>query len=419
MPSYKVIPMVILALVTSSAMASAPNMSWIQESNDRARQVEEQLKEEGILERFLPEQVEQQIQPYMDEAQSLSDQSASHTRQVFAQYDGLDVDVDLSNIDINTTASHQKGDTHQVSSLSAIFVSFSMTGHELQESFFEAEAEGAEIYFIGLHPDDKGIPDTMIRLREIINNNNLTVTARFNPAAFDEFNIQAVPTLLHAKQGSIGLVSGVMSFQFLKERMEDKKGLNHLGSFGPTKQIIETNILEEIQARLNKVDFEQKKKAAVDNFWSNRAFVDVPDADEDAEFYMDPTVRVTADIVTPNGDVLARAGDVINPIRANPTPNTYLLINAMNRDHLRWAAMELSKIDDKSIVMLMTSRLDTDNGWDHLGSLRSHFHREIYLIPKELVERFSITGLPAIVKTDTQKHLMHIKQVNLKFGGNR
>lgn len=298
--------------------------------------------------------------------------------------------------------------------MTGIFVSFSMTDYELREAFKAADEHGAELYFNGMHPADDSIGKTMVRLRKLMEKHETKSTARFHPKAFEEFEVTAVPAIIHARKGAIGVAHGTMNFDYLKKMMKDTSGLNDFGIIGSTRAILEKNLLEEIQERLAKLDGEKLQRQAVDNFWKKKQFVVIPPAQKTETFYINPTVKVTKDIVNPQGEVLARNGQVINPLETMTMSNAYILFDATDPLQIEWVNKHIAKSVYQGIVMLMTSQLHKDNGWDHLSLLRKNFQREIYLIPKEMVERFSISGLPAIVTTDNQKKLVKVEQISIK-----
>lgn len=405
MQYFKLLVLTLFALAFPAL--AADDVQKIIQGSDTQKSYIEKLNKSGILEQFKEAEQSDQFEQYKEVANDISDNSLSNLAVSLTRYAGVDEgQAGLFSGQVGTNTSPE--------TLTGIFVSFSMTSHELREAFKEAEEQGAELYFIGMHPQDTTIGDTMRRLQELLSNTGSNANARFHPKAFEEFNITSVPAILHAKKGSVGLIHGLMNIDYLKRTMQGTTGFNDFGFLGPTRNIIERNLLEEIEDRLSRIDGDALKKKAVDNFWNKRQFTRVPAASKTEEFYINPTVKVTKDIVNPNGDVLARAGDILNPLDAMPNNNTYILFNARDLNQLQWVDHHLKANQYTGIVMLMTSELDKDDGWNHLSALRKHFSRELYLVPQELVDRFSISGLPAVVTTDNQKKLLRINQYSLK-----
>jgi conjugal transfer pilus assembly protein TraW len=405
MPFSKILGATLLILASFNAAAQQPPIG----DNEQAKQYKEQLIKSGYLENFTPEAVEQQTEKYKEISNEIAQKSISQLPVSLTKYYGVD--------EQDAQAFAPSTSSELPNELVGIFVSFSMTDHEIREAFKEASEQGGELYFNGMHPDDKSIMDTIKRIKAITADREITATARFHPKAFTEFSIQSVPAILYATKGKIGLIHGLLNMAHLKEKLEHETGFNDYGFLGPTKPVIEKNLIDEIASRVANIDGEKLKKQAVDNFWKKQSFISLPDAKQDEEFFINPTVKVTKDIVNPRGEVLARAGQVLNPLATLASKNIYILFNAKNNAHIEWLHSYLNSIEPNATVMIMTSQLDSNRGWEHLAVLRQHFGREIYIIPKELVDRFKITALPAVVSTDNEKQLLRINQIQVPKKG--
>jgi len=65
-------------------------------------------------------------------------------------------------------------------------------------------------------------------------------------------------------------------------------------------------------------------------------------------------------------------------------------------------------------VMLMFSRLNKEKGWDHLSALREHFSRELYQLPKELINKFDLKALPVKVTADLNRKVFKVEQFEVQ-----
>ena len=199
----------------------------------------------------------------------------------------------------------------------------------------------------------------------------------------------------------------------MEERAEElEDGLTNLGVQGPVRPVEEKSLLLEIQERLSNIDWEAKKKAAIDNFWRKKEFHHLPKAQEDDEWFIDPTIKVTKDIVNPRGDQLAYKGQVLNPLNHATTNLVIYAFDAKDMDQLNWVLKKL-KEPQPGQVMLMTSRLDKERGWKHLDAIRGTFKQDVYLLPEEIVSKFQLSALPARISTDLEKGLLQVKQFKL------
>lgn len=409
MQSFKSFPIILTIILSFSSFAQTQaDFDWLGQSMKKKESVSQEMAKKGILETYAPGVVEQQIQQYKESAALIANQSNSIIAKTLNEKMG--VSKNDANVFAGGTANSSDS---SVPPISAIFVSFSMPHRELVQAFEEADSVAAEIYFRGMHPDDKSVTDTMNRIKQIMASSKARPSARFNPKAFIEFNVSSVPVIVHARSGNVAYVSGILNFDWLQEQMDYTNGLTNLGVRGPIKKVLERDIIQELQARMRGIDMEGKKKKAVTEFWQKQQFSPIPDATEDKVHFIDPTVRVQKDIVNPAGKVLARAGQEVNPLDTAISKNTYILFNAKNATQIDWAKNQLNLIGYNGIAMLMIPELDRDKGWENLADLRKQFNRDIYIIPKQMVDRFFISGLPALVTTDQSTNMIKVQQFNL------
>lgn len=384
--------------------AQVVDTTWLDENQKQQKQILEQMQKSGELKIFEQQAVEDKTKKYSDISQEISRKSIKKETFSMDQYEGLE------GVNGDELASISGDQTAQSDSLKAIFVSFSMTNKELYDAFSEAGQTGAEIYFNGMHPDDENIGQTMRRLQNMAGDIKERPSARFHPKAFEEFEVRSVPYMISLSKGKVLSVAGILNFAWLDEKGAEKQGRQHFGTQGAVRPVIERNLLEEIELRLSRIDFEEKKKQAVAKFWSKQKFIQLPRAQKEDAWMIDPTVKVTKDIVNPKGEVLARKGDIVNPLDTVPALNTYILFNARDIKQLEWAYAQKTSGKLVGTVMFLSSELDAEKGWDHLSALREQFKQEIYMVPKEMVERFNITGLPAIVSTDLERKMLKVQQ---------
>lgn len=295
-----------------------------------------------------------------------------------------------------------------------IFASFSMEDDALKNLFIRAKQQDAEVYFKGMHPSSKMINETMEIVRRIGRGIDNPPMARFNPDAFDKYSVTQVPTILYKDGDSYAMASGLLNLGWLKDKADETDENLELGNFGPTSRVIEKSILEVFKERLARIDWEKKKERTKRDYWKKRDFHTLPRADENKTFFIDPTVKANSDIKTPQGDVIARRGEIINPLKNRSIGLTMLVFDAQDTEQVEWVASQLTRNDLKGNVMVMTTRLSRNNGWDHLQSLQDHFKRRIFLLPKEMISKFKLTGAPALITTELEKELMKIQQFKVE-----
>ena len=156
-----------------------------------------------------------------------------------------------------------------------------------------------------------------------------------------------------------------------------------------------------MQRRLTHIDWVSKRRSAIDRFWrANATFVELPVAPVDREFEVDPSVRLTQDINDANGEILMRAGETINPLDLLPMTKTVVIFNGLDRRQLDMAASIATQVrkDGRGVILLTTS-VNSESGWDSLHGMERDLHGPVYLLQANLAERFQLHYVPATVST--------------------
>lgn len=417
--------------------ASAQDATSIFENSEKAKAMTEKLKNEGfghaqqlpagqdekwlhanqkkILEQaeVLKQQMpgiaagesNEQVQQYKQAAEELSATSMAGMRN------GLEKQVGLS----KEESSLFGGDEFAVKEdVLAIFISFSMSDAEIKDAFQAASRANAKVFLKGMKEGHLSITETMKTVRQIASGLNTPPETRFNPKAFETFGVTEVPTIMYQEKDKVYLAKGIMNLGWLKAQVKNGVEPSDLGVKGPTKPVKERSIIEIMQERLAKYDWEGQKQKTIKSFWSRQQFELLPAAKLGKVWFINPTVRVKADVVNPRGDVLARAGDVVNPLDVPTGQQNFLLFDATDTRQLEWATKEAAK-NHFGPVVIMTSQLSKEKGWDHLETLRQHFQQELYIIPKELIKRFHIEALPVMITPDMSKKVFKVEQFEMEL----
>lgn len=385
-----------------SANIKGQSEGWLYDNQKKVLQQAESLKQN--MPQLNAEGSDPRVQQYMDAANQLSNTSMAGMRN------GLEKQLNVSKSEADN---FYGGDVGTKDDEFAIFISFSMTEPEIKDALRTAAASGAKVYLKGLKQGHESIMQTMKDIRRIATGIDTPPETRFNPKAFDTFNVTQVPTIIYETKGKTYLAKGIMNLGWLKGKAIDGEDDGDLGVKGPTYPVKEQSIIDLMQQRLAKYDWEGQKQKTIKSFWSRQQFELLPPAKLDKVWFINPTVKVKADVVNPRGDVLARAGDVINPLDIPTGQQTFLLFDATDNQQLEWATKEFAKTHNGPVV-LMTSQISKDKGWDHLNSLRAHFKQETYLIPKELIKRFHLTALPVLITPDTSKKVFRVEQFEME-----
>lgn len=380
---------------------------WLSDNEKQIQLQTEKLREQGVLDQFDEESISNGTKRYTDVAELIATESTNKLEKALL--------VD-SNQHGQQFEDAKPGSSAFAEEL-AVFVSFSMSESELISAFRMASDAGAKVYFKGLHPEHKQINETIALLSRIGSSLKRKPFARFNPNAFEEYNVKNVPAILYRKGTNVFTAAGIVNLRWIKGKSLEYDSSTDFGNYGPVKPVIERSLLDEIKSRLSKVDFAAEQKRTMKSYWTRKTFSELPRALKNETWYIDPTVKATNDVVNPRGDVLAVKGQVINPLDSKirtVSPLTLIVFDGLDNRQIEWVTRYLNEAKTVGQLMLISSRLNKTEGWDHLAALRRHFRGDIYLLPESMVSKFQLSGLPATVETDLTSRTLKVSQFNVE-----
>lgn len=182
---------------------------------------------------------------------------------------------------------------------------------------------------------------------------------------------------------------------------------------GPTYPIREPDMLEEIQTKLKSMEkngrLGQLQKEAIER---SKQSIERPDAvkgvvktREARTFYFDPSWRVPRDIVAPDGQLIARAGDVVNPLDYVPLSNHLFFFDQGDPKQVKKAADMLKRFNGAVKPILVAGEPLT---------LTRQWKRQVYFDQGGyLIRRFGIKQVPALVSQDPTKKRLRIDELDV------
>ncbi|NOT10589.1 MAG: hypothetical protein HOP23_01930 [Methylococcaceae bacterium] len=276
-----------------------------------------------------------------------------------------------------------------------IFVSMGMPTQELKAAALEASTTNSVLVFRGV---EKGGDTGTItrRLYQVVKDIKPVPGAVIDPTLFTRFNVQAVPTMIETNaDGETRTARGLPGFNWMS-----KQDAGDLGQRGPVFGIAEPDMIEEMQRRMAEFDWEKEKKQAIDNFWAHQKdSVSLPVADKNRERRIDTSIVATQDIFHPDGRLIFKKGQKINPQAIMPMRHAYILFDATNKRQVEIA----KKIGDELLskqkpVVYLFSKMTTDKGWEYYNQTTELMNAPIYRLNKTIIERFQIQALPSVVE---------------------
>lgn len=381
---------------------AAHDMSWVQQNQQSVKEYAEKARQ--TMPEFSEDAVKAQVEKHEAEAQVMVSNAMSGAKGVLQEQFGLTQ---------KQSGGVSGGMASEVTEHYAVFISFSMSDAEIKDALSTASSAGAKVYLKGLKKGHASITDTMKEMRKLALKLDNPPETRFNPKAFEQFNVTQVPTIVYQEKGKTYIAKGIMNLRWLRGKAIDAAESGDLGVFGPTRPVEEESIITAIQGRLANYDWESQKKKTVASFWGRQSFETLPAASVDKIWYINPTVRVQNDVVNPRGVVLARAGQIINPLDTPMGQQSFVAFDANDKRQVEWAKAFVANVKSTRPVMVMTSQLDKSRGWEHMAELRKSFQSEIYMLPKELIKRFNLQALPVHISPDMNKKVLKVEQFNV------
>lgn len=293
-----------------------------------------------------------------------------------------------------------------------IFVSYSL-GDDVILDILRRKAghETTTVVMRGV-PEGANLASGLKRMQDLARQVTPEPNIILDPTLFSMFSVKAVPTVVRVKRESaaqgampnsrglslIAKVEGLHNDDWLLERIAQGQTGN-LGQQGPIFPIAERDLIEVIKERVMAIDWDAKKKAAIERFWANRTFIDLPQAQVEQIREIDPSVVLTQDMTDGSGTVIHKKGDRVNPLSIMPFTSEILVFNPTREDEreLIWAhlASQTGKPYQKRIFI--ATAIDQNRGWAAYEELVDWLDAPLYLLTPEIQTRFHIEQTPSVV----------------------
>lgn len=207
---------------------------------------------------------------------------------------------------------------HPGKPLKVVFVSFSLGDTALKGIFEEASGQDdALLMFRGPKPGQK-LPALFADLKRLLKDIDPVPNIVIDPTRFQKWAVSSVPAIVvEADDKALLQVRGVSSLTWLNDKFK-AGAAGDLGRLGEVYDIAEIDLLEEIKRRMAAIDWRQKQQQAIARFWGQQKFEVLPVALEDRERVIDMTITAPRNLTAPNGQLIVRAGQTVNPLDKMP-----------------------------------------------------------------------------------------------------
>lgn len=381
------------------------------------------------------------LEPKIDQVEMVDSMSAEQLRQI--------AQVEAANPSMRDTY---------------IFVSYSLGDDALRDILeYASGKDNVELVMRGI-PEDSNLAEGLLRMREL--------AAEFDPAPniiidsmlYRAYDVKAVPTVVRvtdkrmmrpkvliidavrdelnmtederksydeiAKVNTtevdenykgrtvpmfLAKVEGLNNPRWLNEQIE----MGHLGDFGNRGYIYpidEPDIMELMQRRALKVDWQKAKQHAIDNFWNEQSkrFFPMPTAKSSVSRVVDPTFMVAQDIKDLAGNYIAREGDMVNPLDKLPFTDAIVIFNPKRKDEVEVAKLLKARFQkDKTIgqVVWIATEFDTAKGWDSYTDITELLDAPVYLVMPEIIDRWHLQVTPSVITADNNTKKFIVEEI--------
>jgi len=299
--------------------------------------------------------------------------------------------------------------------LTLLFVSFSLGDTALKGIFEEASGrDDVLLVFRGPKPGQK-LPALMADLKRLLKGIDPLPNIIIDPTRFQRWSVTSVPDIVVEQDGKSRLhVRGVSSLSWLDEQLKAGKQ-GDLGTLGDVGEIAEIDLLEELKRRMAAIDWKQKQQQAIARFWEQQKFEDLPTAQEDRDRSVDLTITAPRDLAAPNGQLIIRAGQTVNPLEKMPFGLCLMVFDATVP-----AQVELirhhSCQDKKAHVMYLATSLPRQDGWEKLKHLENTMQAPVYLLTPDMRSRFQLQHVPSFVEQSGNRLIVHERKLPASSG---
>ena len=114
--------------------------------------------------------------------------------------------------------------------------------------------------------------------------------------------------------------------------------------------------------------------------------IDIPEVKVSRKYTVDPSARISRPVSDHTGRILVPTGSRVNPLEHLPFFRPIIVIDGRKEKQAAWAAA----LEQKPLILF--------TGGD-LFSLSERFRRQVYPVPKALIERFAIERVPVMLSS--------------------
>jgi conjugal transfer pilus assembly protein TraW len=278
-----------------------------------------------------------------------------------------------------------------------LLVSRALGAATLRDIFATAARPDVRVVFRGV-AEGEPLLDFMRGIHAELEGLDPMPAVALDPTPFREDGAEAVPLMiLSGPDGEIARVAGLSDPAWLLAQVAAGR-TGDLAVRGPVETISEADMLEEIARRVAALDLAALREQALARYWTRAVFEHLPTAREPRTRVIDPVIEAKSDIALPDGTVLVRAGEQLNPLDRLDFGLRLVVFDPTEPAQIRTARMLGESAGTLRPVYLAT-RLDREAGWEGFRALEDALDETVYLLTPDVRERFALERVPASVES--------------------
>jgi len=285
-----------------------------------------------------------------------------------------------------------------------VFISLSMP-KSLLRRYFAADWKdkkllGSTIFVLrGWPSTPTGLPMTVAKLLKLFPSPKKQPTVEVDPILFTQHRVNRVPVVIHeTPDGKWGAIVGD-GYTLLPaiHRIDEGKGSDHR-VFGRTWKIIEPNLITTIEHRAQTYPWKQVEQHAFQTRFqilSHEFWVNLPSSSKPLDYFWNPSVIANHTITLPDGQVVVRKGQEINPLRYLPPfiAQEFVIFNPDKKWQVDIVRSWLSTY--RNVKLMVTHFPSTNRAFLKLKNTLHHF---FYVDSPLLNSRLGVRYSPSLVR---------------------
>jgi len=269
-----------------------------------------------------------------------------------------------------------------------VFITFGMPEKTLR-ALFRQGAGRKDVGFVLRGMSSSDMYREMKRVRGMMSSEGEAVVF-VDPLLFKNYRVDRAPFTMHkARDGRWYGLWGEIAIDGARERIENGRGGRNRPPVGAVYPIKEVDMHEQMQKKFESADWSKLANAAKLRAMQTQVDVELPSALKDRIRLVDVSAKLPRDVIGPNGEVLATAGTVINPLEHVSLDERFVIFDPNSRYEnevvARWRRQY-------SGLTLITTH------WD--SSVQSKYNTHIFVLDPLMKRRFQIEHTPSLVEQD-------------------